>query len=348
MTVTLKDVAFAAKVSISTASRALAGGGLASPATQQRLLRIATELGYRPNPLARGLKTHQSGLIGLAVHNLGNATFQRLAEIAQTRLGQLGYQVLLSITGDDAAREDDTLRVFADHRIDGLIIVPTARNSARLMQLEANGIPLVCVVRRDEDAALEAVLADDPDGAYIGTRYLIGLGHRRIGLIVGRPDTTSGRERRAGYLRALQEAGLGVDETLIHAGDYTPETGAAGAQRLLGQRTPPSALFVANHESSLGVLRVIAERGISMPDALSLLCYEDNPWLKWHRPAISVIDSGAEQIADLAVDRLLHRLNPAPGASPRPAERQDFRIGAHLIRRGSCRALHEDNATCLT
>lgn len=216
MSVTLKDVAQAARVSVSTASRALTGTGLTSERTQQRLVRIARELGYRPNPIARGLKTGQSRLVALLVHNLTNASFQVMAEVVQARLKALGYQMLLCIGGDDPQQESDTLTTLVDHRIDGLIVVPTGKNGAQLKTL-AKDVPIVCLVRRDDATDLETVLADDPQGAYLGTRHLIELGHKRIGLIVGRQDTTSGRERLSGYVRALREAGIAKDDTLIHA-----------------------------------------------------------------------------------------------------------------------------------
>jgi LacI family transcriptional regulator len=336
MSVTLKDVAEAARVSISTASRALGGGGLASERTQQRLMRIARELGYRPNPIARGLKTGQSRLIGLLIHNLTNASFQVMAQVVQSRLKALGYQMLLCIADDDPQQESDTLTTLADHRVDGLIVVPTGKNGAALTALEASDIPVVCVVRRDEGTDLETVLADDPQGAYAGTRYLIELGHRRIGLVVGRQDTTSGRERLAGYTRALREAAIPVEDALIHAGHFEPETGAVACRKLLDLARPPSAIFVANHESALGVLRVTAERGLSIPDDLSLLCYEDTPWFEWHRPPISVVDSGARELANLAVDRLLHRIEAKEGGG-RDGGR-DYRVGARLVKRDSCRS----------
>ena len=333
MSVTLKDVARAGRVSISTASRAL-GGGLASERTQQRLTRIARELGYRPNPIARGLKTGQSQLVGLVLHNLANASFQTIAEVVQARLTALGYQMLLCIAGDDPQQESDTLATLADHRVNGLIVVPTGKNGARLAALEASDIPIVCVVRRDDKAELETVLADDPQGAYVGARHLIELGHRRIGLVVGRQDTTSGRERLAGYVRALREASIPVDDALIHAGDFTPKTGAVACRKLLDLAEPPSAIFVANHESALGVLRVTAERGLAIPNELSLLCYEDTPWFEWHRPAISVVDSGARELADLAVDRLLQRMKAKSGGADGARE---YRVGARLVKRDSCR-----------
>ncbi|MBE9607327.1 LacI family DNA-binding transcriptional regulator [Acetobacteraceae bacterium H6797] len=328
---TLRDVALAAKVAVSTASRALAGGGLTSRATEQRIQRIAAELGYRPNTLARGLKTRSSRLIGLVVHNLANASFRALAEIAQQRLRAEGYQVLLCITADEAVQEAETLNTLMDQRVDGLIICPTGDNGSLLSDLDKSGTPVIGVIRRDEEALLETVLAADPEGAFAGTRHLLALGHKRIGLIVGRQETTSGRERLAGYRRALQEAGISFDPSLVHAGRYAPETGLAGCAALLDRADPPSALFVANHESSLGVLRGLAERNLIVPDDISLLCYEDVPGFEWQRPAISVVDSGAEAMAHLATDRLLQRLRGSSGTS------NEYRVGAKLIERQSCR-----------
>jgi LacI family transcriptional regulator len=341
MGVTLKDVAQAARVSVSTASRALTGSGLASERTQARLTRIARELGYRPNPIARGLKTGQSRLVGLMVHNLTNASFQVMAEVVQARLKTLGYQMLLCIGGDDQQQESDTLTTLADHRIDGLIVVPTGKNGAQLKAL-AKDIPIVCLVRRDDKTDLETVLADDPQGAYLGTRHLIELGHRRIGLIVGREDTTSGRERLSGYVRALREAGIPMDKTLIHAGHYEPETGAKFCRALLDLPEPPSAIFVANHEATLGVLRVTAERGLSIPNDLSLLCYEDMPWFEWHRPAISIVDNGARDLANLAVDRLLHRLDTKANGNDGVRE---YRVGARVVKRDSCRRIEPSRSS---
>ena len=333
MTVTLRDVARAADVSVATASRALAGSSLINQATQKLVVQVAAAFGYRTNTVARALRTRKSRLVGLTVHNLENASFRVLASVVQARLQALGYQVILTISNDDVAQERELLQTLVDHGVDGLIAVPTGGNGAALLAMEHAGIPVVCAVRRVDGASLESILAADLEGAYTGTQHLLGLGHRRIGLIVGPGDTTSGRERLAGYTRAMQEAGLGVDAALVQRGRYLPETGAAGAAALLALSAPPTAVFVANHESSLGVLRVVAERGLSIPSDLSLLFYEDSPWFEWQRPALSVVDSGALDMANLAVDRLMSRLGGVANGA------REYRIGSRLVERASCAAL---------
>ncbi len=282
--VTLRDVARAADVSI--AGLPCAGRLQPRPTTptQRHVIQVAAALGYRTNTFARALKTKRSRLIGLTVHNLENASFQVLASVVQTRMQALGYQVILSISADDPEQERDIFKTLVDHSVDGLIAVPNGANSAQLLAMEHADIPVICAVRRVEGATLESMLAADLDGAYAGTKHLLDLGHRRIGLIVGMSDTTSGKERLAGYKRAMQEAGLPIDPALIQAGRYAPETGVVAANALLSMPTPPSALFVANHESSLGVLRVVSERGLLIPDDLSLLFYEDSPLVRVAAP----------------------------------------------------------------
>lgn len=142
--------------------------------------------------------------------------------------------------------------------------------------------------------------------------------------------------KKRGGGRALREAAIAVDNTLIHAGHFEPETGATSCRKLLDLPLSPSAIFVANHEATLGVLRVTAERNLSIPADLSLLCYEDMPWFAWHRPAISIVDNGARDLANLAVDRLLQRMEAKENGDSGVRE---YRVGARLVKRDSCRQI---------
>jgi LacI family transcriptional regulator len=332
--ITLEDVARAAHVSISTASRALAGKSEISRQTILRVRRAAEQLGYRPNSLARGLKTNSSRLVGLVVHNIFNATYQRVAQLIQKQLTASDYRVILCISNDDPHQEALYLNTLLDHRIDGLIIVPTGSNFDLLERMASHDIPVVTAIRRHAQDRFDAVLQADADGAYKGTKHLLEQGHRRIGIIVGLSETTSGRERLSGYHRALDEFGIKSHPELVHQGPYRVETGVAGCEALLALRSPISALFCANHEASLGVMKVLSERNVSIPSQISLICYEDSPWLSWRKPAITVIDNDPDSIGETCVDLLLRAMaNQTP--SNESYVGRELRIGARLIVRES-------------
>ncbi len=316
--------------------RALTGTGLTSERTQQRLTRIARELGYRPNPIARGLKTGQSRLVALLVHNLTNASFQVMAEVVQARLKALGYQMLLCIGGDDPQQESDTLTTLVDHRIDGLIVVPTGKNGAQLKTL-AKDVPIVCLVRRDDATDLETVLADDPQGAYLGTRHLIELGHKRIGLIVGRQDTTSGRERLSGYVRALREAGIAARRHIdpcrpFRAGDRCD---------LLPQAARPPAPTECDlrRQPRSDARRAARDGGAQHRDPRRSVA----ALLRGHCRGSNGI---APPSASSTMARAISPTSPSTGCCSAWTRRatavdgvREYRVGARLIKRDSCRQI---------
>jgi LacI family transcriptional regulator len=335
--VTLEEVAQEAKVSVSTASRALTGKGQVSRQTIARVRRIARKLGYRPNSLARGLKTNTSHLIGLIVHNIFNASFQKLAQVIQRRLFESDYHVILCISNDDAKQESIYLETLLNYRVDGLIIVPTGENLPLLEKFASSNTPLVTVIRRHPSNQFDAVLQSDVEGAYEATRYLIQNNHHRIGLIVGPPGTTSGLERYTGYLRALNDYNVPVDPGLIHQGPYAAEVGRAGTEALLALKQPATAIFCANHEAAQGTLAVLSERNLQIPGQMSLVCYEDSPWFAAQRPNITVVDNDPAALAELAVDMILQKIEGRI-LSVKQAPRE-LRVGARLVVRQSCRPL---------
>jgi LacI family transcriptional regulator len=333
---TLHDVASAAKVSVSTASRALNGVSNVSKATVARVNRAALELSYHPNGIARSLKTRSSRLIGLVLHNLVNVSFHTVAEVAQTRLGLAGYQVILCITGDDPEREAHYLEMLAHHQVEGILVVGTGRNPNLLRRLAGSGLPMIELIRETPGVPLNTVLAGDTLGAYEATRYLIRLGHRRVGLIAGPEHVTSGRERSFGYIQALAKAKIPIDPQLIFRGPFTPGTGTNGAAALLELPTPPTAILISNHESVFGVLPILVERKIRIPDQLSIICYEDVPWFSWWSPPLTVVDSNPAELANVAVDLLLKQIRRESGLSVSAPQRHEYRVGARLITRQSC------------
>ncbi|MDR1798379.1 MAG: LacI family transcriptional regulator [Bifidobacteriaceae bacterium] len=332
MTATMRDVAEQAGVSMSTASRALRGSPLISEATRAKVSAVAQQIGYRPNQAARTLRSGSSHLVGLVLNNLLNVSFHVIAEVVGRKLAHAGYQLILGTTDGEPKAEKALLEALADHGVDGVILVGTGQNAATTNQLQRDGIALVNVIRSSRDSASPTVLANDREGAYEGTRYLLELGHRRIGLVGALDTADSGRERLRGYTDALESYGLSPDPALIQRGPFTKEFGVEATQSLLAAGGM-TALFAANHEAVFGVLPTLMAAGVRVPEDLSLLCYEDMPILELWQPPISVVDNGAPSIAELAVDLLLDQLAGREGSR---AAARAYWVGAQLVRRGSC------------
>ncbi|MET8049479.1 MULTISPECIES: LacI family DNA-binding transcriptional regulator [unclassified Streptosporangium] len=339
MAITLKDVAAAAGVSRSTASRALSGSPLIAPETRVAVKEVADRMGYRPNRAASALRSKQSHVVGLVLNNLINASFHTIAEVVQRRAAAEGYQVMLCITDADPRREESFLRTLAAHGVDGLIMIGTGKNTAMANALLAEGIGVVNVIRAAAESAAPSVLASDREGAHAATSHLLDLGHERIGFIGGLLSANSGLERFAGYEQALRERGRQVDESLVERGPFDSAFGAEATERLLRRNPEMTALFAANHEAVFGMLPTLVGAGVVIPEQLSLICYEDIPWLRWWQPPITVVDNGAHELGDLAMNLLLQQIertdrSTAPARTGRAG--RAYRVGAQLVLRSSC------------
>jgi LacI family transcriptional regulator len=329
---TLQDIADRCGVSRATVSRALSGRDGVSDSLRGVIEEAAGALDYHPNRLAQGLRTRRSNLIGLLLTNLVNASFHTIIDEVQRQLGARGYEMLMAISGGGLEDEERCLRMLLDRQVDGLILLGSDGLVPRPRTLAGSSVPVVDVIRRVEPQTDDPVLGDDRSGADQATTYLVSLGHRRIGLIVGRHDTQDDNERRAGYVAALRRAGIGFDPGLVREGPYAPQDGARMAGELLDRPDPPTALFIANHEAAFGALPVLAERRIEVPAALSVVVYEDAPWFSYWHPPLTVVDNQPADLAVRAVERLLAKLDGPSGSAG--ASGPDG--GSRLIIRDSC------------
>lgn len=346
MTVSLEDVANAAGVSKSTASRALTGSPLVSEATRDRVRAAARQLNYRVNRTASALRSKQSHLIGMVLNNLINASFHTIAEVTQRIAARHGYQVILCITDGDRDREKDLMSMLIEHNVAGMIVAGSGQNGSLSNSIQQQGIAVVNIVRSVANSTAPTVLGDDFNGAREATRYLLSLGHERIGYIGGPQDVTSGHERFGGYRAALADYGQDVSLPLVVKGPFDPTFGSAAVEQLLSGPIRPTALFAANHEAVFGVLPALASRRILIPEELSLVCYEDMEWLALWQPPVTVVDNDAHGLATLAMQLLLNQLSDTTGpASSSQQHQQTYRIGARLVLRDSCRQLPGDLRT---
>ncbi|MEV6591019.1 LacI family DNA-binding transcriptional regulator [Streptomyces acidicola] len=339
MAVTLDEVAEAAGVSKSTASRVLSGSSRVSAQTRRAVQSAAERLGYRPNRVASGLRTRRSNLIGLVITNLVNASFHVITEVLQQRLDECGYQVLLCVTDSDPARERRYLDTLLDHRVDGLVIVGTGENTDMVRQVSAAGIPVVNLMRAPVGFSGDCVMAGDREGAELAVQHLLGMGHRRIAFIGGPPEVDSGRDRYSGFVAALATAGIEPDPALVARGPYTVPFGTESVMRLMAADHPPTALYSANHEATFGTLGALVQLGVRVPEQLSLVCHEEAPWFPYWHPPITVVDNSARDLGELAVEQLLRRIDNRPddGSAPDDAGRL-IRVGSRLVVRGSTAA----------
>jgi LacI family transcriptional regulator len=305
---TLSSVAAQARVSTSTASRALSGHPSVLPATRERVLAAAAALHYQPNRVASALRTNRSGLLGLVVNTLRIATFHTIAETLQTWAGEHGYQVLVCTTGGDPEREAAFLHTARMHHLEGVVIAGSGANVDLVNRLVEEGRAVVTMNREVPDSRAPSVMTDYETSARLATEHLLGLGHTRIAAIEGPPEITSGRLHHAGFTGALAAAGVPLVPELVVRVPFAMSFGRAAAEAVLRLPEPPTALLVSNHEASLGVLPALGEVGLRVPDELSVICTEEEPFYSWWTPPLTTVDNRAEDQARRAADLLLTQL----------------------------------------
>jgi LacI family transcriptional regulator len=337
MHVTIKDVARHAGLSPSTVSRALNRSGYVSDEAQRRVDEAIAELGYQPNWMARSLKGKPSLTIGLIIPDIFNVYYTALARAVSATLRTHDYALILCVSNDDPEIDLDYLKTLWEKRVDGIIYTHPARghNSPFVREMANSGMPIVELNRQREKDILDAVLADNYQGAYQMTEYVIGKGHRRIGLIVGESNLTTAKNRLVGYRRALEDVGIPIDPDLIRIGTFTRQHGEEGTQELLQLAEPPTIIFAGNNRIVMGTLFALQQHGIRVPDDVSVVAFDDAEWLSVWNPPITAVDIATDEMAQLAVDLLLRRI-ACPDRDGKPVS---YLLSTFLIERGSCKEL---------
>lgn len=323
--VTIKEVAERAGVSRSTTSRALAGNGYVAEAVRLRVRKAAEELGYVVDATARSLKQRSSRIIGVVVSDLRNAFYAELAYGAGHRAREAGYTMMLVDDGGDAAGELEAANAFVASRVAGVVLTPVADAAAAFLQRQR--VPVVEVDRVFGD--VDAVVIDNRHAARATTEHLLSLGHRRIALVIDETDWTTGRDRRTGYADALDAAGVVLDPALVLSAGWDADAAAAATRRLLAGPDRPTAVFAANNLLAEGVWRAAMSLDLRIPDDLSLVAFDDAPWMSMVTPGVTAVTQDAAQLGAEAVDLLLRRI-----AEP-ALDTQVVTLPAGMARRGS-------------
>ncbi len=299
------------------------------------MLHAAEVLNYYPNLRAKGLRLRRSHFIGLLVPNLLNTYYTTLADAISLLLVERGYQLLLSSTRDDSAIQEATLHQLVGNDIAGLIWVPAEPGRKLLKHLVDQHIPAVAIVRKVEGDLLDTIVFEDLNGSQAATQHLISLGHRRIAYIGGDIKYNSNLNRWQGYLKAIENCGIPVDENLVKLGTLRGAWGAIAAEELLRNSRPPTAIFVASNALIPGVMRILQRNAIRIPEDISLMCFDDLDWFSFSNPPISAVATSYQSLAEAAVELLQRRIEGVSDPETPPVQIQ---IGFELVIRQSTAA----------
>ncbi|MGH2543586.1 MAG: LacI family DNA-binding transcriptional regulator, partial [Ardenticatenaceae bacterium] len=325
--ITVKDVARAAEVSVATVSRVLNGNDTVDDALRQRVIAAAEKLDYRPNRLARNLRTNSTTLVALVLPDIQNPFFVAVARGVEEVTFREGYTLLVCNTDDEQRRETSYFQVLNDEVVAGIIVCATDEERAHKEMLTAlkRGVAVVALDRYLKDLPVDSVLSDNVAGAYHAVSYLIELGHRRIGLVAGASHYTPGRERRLGYEQALADHGLALDADLIQTTNFRTSGAEVATRALLNLAEPPTALFISSGNLAPGSLRIVNRRKLRIPDDISILLFDDPEWAGAYNPPLTAVAQDTRELGIMAGRLLLQRIR---GAETPP---QEWRLPTQLI-----------------
>jgi LacI family transcriptional regulator len=312
---TISDVAKRAGVSTMTVSRVVNGTGYTSAGTRARVEVAIGELGYVPNALARQLRSKRTKTIALVVSDISNPFFTTIARGAEDVAVKHGFSVMYCNTDESEKEEEQYLLMLIERQVDGVLLVPARSSGTSFRLLQAHHVPVVVMDRRVAARHVDSVLCDSEAGAYALTRHLVELGHRRIAVLTGRRNISTSVDRVAGCRRALEDAGLALDDALVHYGGFNfGKLNQADGHRMATEvltagGEQPTAIFAANNFIAFGAIRALREAGLRVPEDMSVVAFDDLPegWVA--EPFLTVAAQPAYEIGHRAATLLLGRLS---------------------------------------
>jgi LacI family transcriptional regulator len=313
---TLRDVAAAAGVHPATASRALNPGTrlLVSEETAQRVAQAAARLGYRPNPVARSLRTRRSNTIGVLIPDLNNPLFPPIVRGIEDRLAEHGYVALLGNTDADLAKERLVFDQMRARHVDGFVLGTATAGSPILAEAAAADVPVVLMNRTAPDHPFSSVSVDNEQGVRAAVAHLAALGHTRIGHIAGPQDASTGATRLAGFQAGMAAHDLPVaGGQVAYATAYSLEEGVRCGRELLGSPAGDglTAVVAANDMLAIGCYGALDELGLSCPEDVSVVGFNDMPFVDRLRPPLTSVRFPHYQLGIEAATLLIERINAA-------------------------------------
>lgn len=298
------DIAKKSGFSITTVSRVLNGKAdkyRISKKTQQKVQATAKELNYIPNEFAQNLRTGNSKTIALIIPSLKDPFFAKVASVINTEVRKYNYFALIGDSDDNIENEKAEVLHLSSRNLDGMIIVPCGneKEGEYLVQMKEKGLPLICIDRYYEDHNFSFVSSDNYEGAYSASKFLIELGHTSIACIQGVKHSTPNRQRVKGFLDAMNDAGL---TSYSVTGDaFSERNGYLETKLLLQEKVRPTAIFAFSNTIAMGCIKALKEDKIRIPDDISLITFDENPYLNYISPPLTCIEQPVEYICETAV-----------------------------------------------
>ncbi|MBG6184838.1 ribokinase [Arthrobacter sp. CAN_A214] len=324
---TIKEVARAAGVSVTTASRALSGQGRVSESTRLRTQQVAAELGYEPNELARQLRGGPSSTIALLVPDITNPFFPELIKGAQSVADRNNHVLLLGQTNDDKQATSLLIGQMSRRNVDGIGIVGGHLLDEQLIG-QLSGLKIVVIDRLNDVPGAAIIGSNQKLGGRLATEHLIALGHERIAFIGGPLDIDVAAQRALGFLEAIEDAGLTVDERLIVNVDFTEAGGRRAMTSLLARRMPFTAVFAANDLMAIGAMQALDAAGLTVPGDVSVVGFDDIHLAQYVRPGLTTVHQQIHALGQRAAELLIE-------ADPDNLAGSREELDVELIARGS-------------
>ncbi len=303
------DIANKSGFSITTVSRVLNGKAekyRISKATQDKIKTIASELNYIPNEFARNLRTGYSKTIALIVPSLKNPFFAEMASVINLEARKHDYITLIGDSDDDINIEKEEIVQLTSRNIDGLIIVPCGEESDHILKKQSDGLPIICIDRYFKDENLSYVSSNNYEGAYSATKYLIDHGHSNITCLQGVRHSIPSVERVKGFEDAMSDFCL--TSYTVTGDSFSEQNGYLETKILLQQKERPTAIFALSNTIAMGCLKALKEEKVRIPEDISIITFDDNPYLNFIEPPLTCVAQPVEDICKIAVKILFSKI----------------------------------------
>lgn len=311
-TVSLKSIAEELGVSISTVSRVLNGQARKyriGAATEASVMAAAMKFKFTPNQIARSLRLNKTFTIGLLIPDIANPFFASIARNVAVDAEKQGYTIMLCDSQENTDMEISSIELMISRKVDGLVIVPVGQTSVHLKQFEKGTMPVVIVDRYFSDLKLPYVGSDNYGGAFNAVQYLVDRGHRRIVCMQGLAGTTPNEERVRGYKDALAKNNISVDPALIAGQSFGDQISYIETKMLLKKFRDVTAIFALSNMIALGVIRALQDDGVKVFDDISMICFDDQPFLAFLSTPLTAVDQDNSRIGNVAVQLLFDQIN---------------------------------------